>query len=147
MITGGYYYDSWVAFPEILEADEAGVVVSAECAHLFSDSAQDGNELIFLVRSYLTQFLIIRQALEYAGTAFTMFKMFDLEHEVQKHLGGQVNTLFNVLTLSLVVHNNFDRFAIWLEEVPGQERSTLCQIFHPGQLNPILETYICCGNG
>jgi hypothetical protein len=32
MITGGYDYDSCVKFPEILRADKAGVVVSAECA-------------------------------------------------------------------------------------------------------------------
>ena len=49
MITGGYDIDSCVKFPEILEADEAGVVVSAECAHLFSESAQDDNKVIFLL--------------------------------------------------------------------------------------------------
>ena len=49
MVTGGYDYDSCVKFPEILDADEAGVVVSAECAHLFSESAQDGDKVIFLL--------------------------------------------------------------------------------------------------
>ena len=49
MITGGYDYDSCVEFPEILEADEAGVVVSTEFAHLFSESAQDGNKVGFFL--------------------------------------------------------------------------------------------------
>ena len=55
-----------------------------------------------------------------------MLKMFGLEHEVEKLLGGQVNTLSNVLTLSHDMHQAFDRFALWLEEVPGKVRSTLC---------------------
>ena len=49
MITGGYDYNSCVKFPEILDADEAGVVVSADCAHLFSESVQDGNKVNFLL--------------------------------------------------------------------------------------------------
>jgi len=51
-----------------------------------------------------------------------MLKMFGLEHQVDKLLGGQANTLSNVLTLSHVVHKAFDRFGIWLEEIPGQVR-------------------------
>ena len=47
MITGSYDSDSCIKFPEILEADEAGVVVSTECVHLFSESAQDGNKVSF----------------------------------------------------------------------------------------------------
>ena len=49
MITGGYDYDSCVKYPEILDADEAGVVVSADCVHLFSESVQDGNKVSFLL--------------------------------------------------------------------------------------------------
>ena len=59
-----------------------------------------------------------------------MLKMFGLEHEVEKLLGGQANNLSNVLTLSQAVHMAFDRFAIWLEEVPGQVRfHIVLQIF------------------
>ena len=57
-----------------------------------------------------------------------MLKMFGLEHEVEKLLGGQVNSLSNVLTLSHDVHKAFDRFGIWLEEVPGQVKAILCPI-------------------
>ena len=49
MITGGYDFDFCVKFPEILEADEAGITVCAECAHLFSESAQDDNKVSFLL--------------------------------------------------------------------------------------------------
>jgi hypothetical protein len=55
-----------------------------------------------------------------------MLKMFGLEHEIEKLLGGQVNTLSNALALSHDVHKAFDRFGIWLEEVPGKVRATLC---------------------
>lgn len=41
MITSGYDCD--IIFPEILKAV---VVVSAECAHLFSESAQDDFRLV-----------------------------------------------------------------------------------------------------
>ena len=66
MIAGGYDHDSCVKYPEILEVDEAGVVVSPECVHLFSESAQDANK------------------------AFTMLKML---HEVENFSRGQVNTV------------------------------------------------------
>jgi hypothetical protein len=42
---------------------------------------------------------------------------------------GQVSTLSNVLTLSHDVRKAFDRFGIWLEEVPGQVRFTFCPKF------------------
>jgi hypothetical protein len=147
MITGGYDYDSCIKFPEILEADEAGVVVSAECAHLFSESAQDGNKVTFLVSCLITSFLISNKSSEYAGTAFTMLKMFGLEHEVDKLLGGQVNTLSNVLTLSHEVHKAFDRFGIWLEEIPGEVRF-MSQFFllHDKAIQ-IAGKYLYCENG
>lgn len=58
-----------------------------------------------------------------------MLKMFGLEHEVEKLIGRQANTLSNVLTLNHNVHQAFDRFGIWLEEVPGQVRFTFCPNF------------------
>jgi hypothetical protein len=110
MITGGYDLGSCIKFPEIGGANFAGieVSVSTECAHLFSESAQEGDKVILLV-SCLAPFLISNQRLEYAGTAFTMLQMFGLEHEVEKLLGGGVNTLSNVLTLSHDMHAAFDR--------------------------------------
>jgi HNH endonuclease len=69
----------------------------------------------------------------YAGTAFTMLKMFGLDHEVEKLLGGRVDTLSNVLTLSQLVHKAFDTFGLWLEEVPGEVRFTSYPEFFPAR--------------
>ena len=52
-----------------------------------------------------------------------------LEHEVEKLIGSQANTLSNVLTLSYDMHQAFDHFSIWFEEVPGQVRFTYFLIF------------------
>ena len=90
MITGAYDIGSCVKFPEILEANLAGIGVSVptECAHLFSELAQDGDE-VFLLVSCMAPFLISTQPSKYAGTAFTMLKMLGLDHEVEKLLGGK----------------------------------------------------------
>ena len=74
-------------------------------------------------------FLISNKPSEYAGTAFTMLQMFGLGHEVEKLIGSQANTLSNVLTLSFEMHQAFDKFHIWLEEVPGLVSVTLCPNF------------------
>ena len=49
MVTGAYNTNSCTQFPEILEADEDGITGRVECAHLFSESAQDGDKVIFLL--------------------------------------------------------------------------------------------------
>ena len=143
MITGAYDIGSCVKFPEILEVNLAGIGVSVptECAHLFSESAQDGDKVFFLLVSCMAPFLIYTQPSEYAGTAFTMLKMFDLDHEVEKLLGGQV-------TLKSDMHDAFDRFAIWLEEVPGQVCHCAPTFFlSHDKANPIPGKYLYRGNG
>jgi len=105
MITGAYDYNSCERCRTIIPTgDITGVhITPTECAHLFSESAQDGDK-----------------PSEYAGTAFTMLKMFGLDHMVEKLIGTQANTLSNVLTLSGALHDAFDKFRIWLEPVPGK---------------------------
>jgi len=71
-----------------------------------------------------------KKHLDYAVTAFTMLKMFRLEHEVHWLLGGQVNCLSNVLSFHVELHRAFHRFALWLEAIPGQVRSTLFSLLH-----------------
>lgn len=58
--------------------------------------------------------------------------MFGLDNEVKTLLGGQVNSLSNVLTLRYDLHRIFDLFGLWFEEVPRQVRFTLgpIPIFH-----------------
>jgi hypothetical protein len=108
MITGAYDIGYCIKFPEIRAANFAGVghSVSTECAHLFSKSELK----VILLVSCITLLSISIQP-SGAGTAFKILENF---------LGGQVNTLSNVLTLSHDMRDAFDRFAIWLEEVPGQ---------------------------
>ena len=55
-----------------------------------------------------------------------MLRMFGQEHEVNKLLRKRVNSLSNVLTLRHELHQAFERFDIWLEEVPGKVRFILC---------------------
>ena len=54
-----------------------------------------------------------------------MLKMFGLEYMVEKLIGSRANTESNVLTLCYEMHQSFDRFEFWLEEVPGLVRFTL----------------------
>lgn len=58
-----------------------------------------------------------------------MLKIVGLDEEVKTLLGGQVNSLCNVLTLGLDVYQHFGMFDIWLEEVSGQVRFTLYPVF------------------
>ena len=79
--------------------------------------------------SSLAPFLTSNKPSEYARNAFTMLKMFGLEHEVEKLIGPQANTLSNVLTLCYEMRQVFYCLEFWLEEVPGQVRFTLCPNF------------------
>ena len=103
-----------------------------QCAHLFSVSelAQEGDNNVsfpscfLLVLGSIFSFPTKQPSAEYAsaGTAAfstTMLKI-GLEHEVEKVIGSQANTLSNVLTLSFDIQQAFDHFGIWFEEVPGQ---------------------------
>ncbi|KZT19818.1 hypothetical protein NEOLEDRAFT_1172850 [Neolentinus lepideus HHB14362 ss-1] len=78
----------------ILDYDSVGdqdvPVTMTQCAHLFSEFGQDKD------------------------------KMFGLNEVVQSLLGGQVNNLGNVLTMSDALHRKFDEYEFWLEEVDGQ---------------------------
>ena len=65
---------------------------------------------------------------DYAVTAFTMLKIFRLDGEVHRLLGGQVS---NVLSMRVKLHRALDRFALGLKAVPGQVRSTICHTFSP----------------
>ena len=128
MITGGYDYEAISECPEIIVNDKTAISLDLQCAHLFSESAQDGNKVSFLLCP-LGSVSDSNKPSEYAGTAFTMLQMFGLDHEVEKLIGSQANTLSNVLTLGQMMHKAFDKFQIWLEEVPGLVRFTFCPNF------------------
>ena len=49
MITGGYDYEVIMECPEIIVNDKTAISLDLQCAHLFSESAQDGNKVSFLL--------------------------------------------------------------------------------------------------
>ncbi|KAF8912414.1 hypothetical protein CPB85DRAFT_1434470 [Mucidula mucida] len=93
-ITGHYDRPSYAKYPEIKKRalEHHGALVKTQCAHLFSESAQGGT------------------------TASVMLERFGLGDLVSRLLGGQVNSLFNILTKSYTLHSEFDTFGWWLEE-------------------------------
>ena len=73
------------------------------------------------------------------------------EHEVEKLIGPQANTLSNVLTLCYEMRQAFYCLEFWLEEVPGQVRFTLCPNFfslHDKEKDDSIPIkYLLCSNG
>ncbi len=63
-----------------------------------------------------------------------MLERFGLGDLVSRLLGGQVNSLFNILTKSYTLHSEFDTFGWWLEEVGNEacslaiHRNDLCSL-------------------
>jgi len=80
------------------------MVVETEVAHIFSESAQDGDK-------------------DYAATVFAILEMFGLGNKAQALYGGEVNSLQNVITMAINLHSAFDCFNLWLEPVLGQENT------------------------
>ena len=132
MITGAYDTITVNECPKIVNGDHDFKCALTQCAHLFSasESAQEGDNNVsfpscFLLLGSIFSFPTKQPSAEYAsaGTAAfsttTMLKI-GLEHEVEKVIGSQANTLSNVLTFSFDMQQAFDHFGIWFEEVLGQ---------------------------
>ncbi|KAJ6597188.1 hypothetical protein DFH09DRAFT_904366 [Mycena vulgaris] len=104
-VTGDYDFDSCKKHPELLAKAQATgqAMFATQVAHIFSESAQDGDK-----------------APEYAGSALAILKMFGLGDVVESILGGNVNNHSNVFTLSAGLHYFYDHLEFWLEEIPGQ---------------------------
>ncbi|KAG6838899.1 hypothetical protein C0991_007461 [Blastosporella zonata] len=99
----GFYDKSSVAkFPELHNTQRDGEInsVFTQVAHIFSESAQDGDQ-------------------DYAGTVFAMLKMFGLENRARELYGAGFNDLHNVITMYMDFHMSFDQLRLWLEPVPG----------------------------
>ncbi|KAF9029882.1 hypothetical protein BDZ89DRAFT_1064982 [Hymenopellis radicata] len=99
-ITGFYDFMSCATYPQLKEQAQGCSITVTQCAHLFSESAQDANK-----------------PAEYAATAFAILERFGLSDLVPRLLGGQVNGL---LTMSYTLYTLFDQFAWWLEEVRNE---------------------------
>ncbi|KAJ7431386.1 hypothetical protein FB451DRAFT_1573850 [Mycena latifolia] len=98
VVTGAYDDKTVTQCPKDFPA--SAPTSRTQCAHIFSESAQDGD----------------KEA--YVATALAILKMFNFD--IESLLGGQVNTLRNVLTMTTNMHGSFDELEFWLEEVIGQ---------------------------
>ena len=133
MITGAYDTMSVNECPKIVNGDHDFKCALTQCAHLFSASElvlQEGDNVsfpsCFLLLGSIFSFPTKRPSAEYASAGTAAFSTtIGLEHEVEKVIGSQANTLSNVLTLSFDMQQAFDHFGIWFEEVPGQVSASI----------------------
>lgn len=71
-----------------------------------------------VIISYITSILTCLK--EYAANALTQLSLFGMEETVVQLLGGEVNSLLNVITMDSTLHSLFDNFSWWLEEVADE---------------------------
>ncbi|KAJ7835336.1 hypothetical protein B0H14DRAFT_2363457 [Mycena olivaceomarginata] len=74
--------------------------IKTQVAHLFSESAQSNAE--------------------YAASAMAILKIFGLDSVVERLLGKRVNNLWNIMTMCVNLHKDFDQFLFWFEAVPRE---------------------------
>ncbi|KAH0580038.1 hypothetical protein H2248_002851 [Termitomyces sp. 'cryptogamus'] len=105
-LTGLYDIQSCVDMPEIekasLESAKPGAFL--EVAHIFSESAQNGDK-------------------NYAATVFAILDMFGLRERAKSLYGSGTNELHNVITMAADFYICFDRFILWLEPVHNEENT------------------------
>ncbi|KAJ7262645.1 hypothetical protein B0H12DRAFT_1103967 [Mycena haematopus] len=114
MITGGYDFESCDIYPELAARADAQNVhrMYTECAHIFSETAQDSEKKI-----------------DYAAGVLQILRTFGLNDKVENLVGGNVHKHFNILTMGSDLHKAFDRMQFWLEEVPGQTNTyNVCSV-------------------
>ncbi|KAJ6597187.1 hypothetical protein DFH09DRAFT_1023840 [Mycena vulgaris] len=107
-LTGDYDFDSCMKHPELLaKARATGQALFATgAAYIFSELAQDDDK-----------------GPEYAASALAILKMFGLGDVVDDFLGDNVNNPSNIFTMSVGLHQFFDRLEFWLEEIPEQSNT------------------------
>ncbi|KAJ7463532.1 hypothetical protein B0H11DRAFT_1700536 [Mycena galericulata] len=113
IMTGLYDKVTLMNVPELnKKSDDEGVdSVETEVAHLFSGTAQSHPD--------------------YAASAMAILESFGLRSLVNKLQGKRVHNLFNVMTMSVALHKDFDQFLFWLEAVPGTEHTYTVVARHP----------------
>ncbi|KAF8345054.1 hypothetical protein F5887DRAFT_1197645 [Amanita rubescens] len=93
--------------------------IGTEVAHIFSESAQDGDK-------------------NYAAAVFEILELFGLGKKAEALYGGKVNGLHNVIIMATDLHDAFESFDLWLEPVRGQENTyNVCGKQLSGYLVPI----------
>ncbi|KAJ7840127.1 hypothetical protein B0H13DRAFT_2416453 [Mycena leptocephala] len=106
-LTGIYDFDSCKNHPELEARRVAANTTKSniQCAHIFSESAQDGEKT------------------DYAANATAILKMFGLSDAGEHLVGGNVNKHFNVFTMVDNLHHLYNHLEFWLEEVIGVARN------------------------
>ncbi|KAJ7928184.1 hypothetical protein B0H13DRAFT_1007231 [Mycena leptocephala] len=113
VLTGFYDKVTLMKVPELNAKSVAEDVPSIETqvAHLFSESAQSNAQ--------------------YTTSAMAILKMFGLDSVVERLLGKRVNNLWNVMTMCVNLHKDFDQFLFWFVAVPGEEHTYNVVARHP----------------
>ncbi|KAJ7364853.1 hypothetical protein DFH08DRAFT_840151 [Mycena albidolilacea] len=108
MVTGQYDFDSCDRHTDLEAAREAENVPRAvtQCAHIFSESAQDSDKKT-----------------DYAASAMAILEMFGLNAQAESLVGRNVHKHFNILTMRSDLHHLFDHLTFWLEEVIGEKNT------------------------
>ncbi|KAJ7584852.1 hypothetical protein C8J56DRAFT_892567 [Mycena floridula] len=105
-MTGAYDFESTLQHGELREAmakmQPKPQCTTTQCAHIFSESAQDKDKVL------------------YASSVLAILKMFGHESLIDKIVGGHVNDLLNVMTMSQSLHSLYDLLTFWLEPVHDQ---------------------------
>ncbi|KAJ7222987.1 hypothetical protein B0H12DRAFT_1150813 [Mycena haematopus] len=106
VLTGAYDLESCDNYTELgARADSEGAIqTTLQCAHIFSESAQEGDK---------------DPSTDYAASALAILKMFGLTDSAESLVGGNVNKPFNTFIMAGHLHYLFDHLKFWLEEVPG----------------------------
>ncbi|KAJ7094063.1 hypothetical protein B0H15DRAFT_799075 [Mycena belliarum] len=108
MLSRAYDHESANLYPELEECERAtnAGFTAVQCAHIFSETAQDSEKKV--------------SKLPYAGTAMAILEVFGLAEKKESLVGKNVHLPFNTLSMEGNLHQLFDRLVFWLEEVIGQ---------------------------
>ncbi|KAJ7054442.1 hypothetical protein C8F01DRAFT_1221382 [Mycena amicta] len=101
-VTGTFDYESCKLHSQLrTEANALGAgLTTLECAHIFSESVQDGDKVS-----------------KYAASAMAILETFGVVGKVENLVGGNVNKHFNILSMSETLHRLFNRIEFWFEEL------------------------------
>ncbi|KAJ7277262.1 hypothetical protein C8J57DRAFT_1581590 [Mycena rebaudengoi] len=108
VVTGAFDNESCKLHPELRARAIAmrATRTTLDCAHIFSESAQEGDHKI-----------------KYAASVMVILTMFGLSDTAEKFVGGNVNQHFNALTMAENLHRLFGRMEFWFEAVIGEARN------------------------
>jgi hypothetical protein len=122
MVTGQYDFDSCDRHTDLEAAREAENVPRAvtQCAHIFSESAQDSDKKVSFCAFSCNANSDDISKTDYAASAMAILEMFGLNTQAESLVGRNVHKHFNILTMRSDLRHLFDHLTFWLEEVIGE---------------------------